>query len=75
MSTLRFLRFAFVGSADPSLGRLDYTPLSQQALMEMFIAGIENREIICGSREKPTDVTEWKGFQVDNETENVVEVV
>ncbi|KNH07327.1 transcriptional regulator protein [Perkinsela sp. CCAP 1560/4] len=39
-----------------------------------FITGIENREIVCGSREKPTDVTEWKGIQVNRETRNVTQL-
>ena len=38
----------FLNTADPSLGRLDYASLSQQALMEMVIEGIANKEKICG---------------------------
>ena len=45
------------------LGRLDYASLSTQALMEIFIEGIENREIICGNAEEPADVDQWKGFE------------
>ena len=29
--------------------------------MEMLIAGIENRDIVCGSRDEPKDVAEWIG--------------
>ena len=42
--------------------------------MEMFIAGIENREIICGSREEPTDVTEWKDVEFHNDPQEVTKI-
>ena len=43
------------------LGRLDYASLSQQALMEMVIEGIANKEKICGDADEPKDIEEWKG--------------
>ena len=44
--TMRFELF-FLDAVDPSLCRLDYASLSQQALMEMVIDGITNKEKIC----------------------------
>ena len=43
------------------LGRLDYASLSPQALMEMVIEGIANKEKICGDADEPKDIEEWKG--------------
>jgi hypothetical protein len=52
---------------DPStLGRLDYASLSQQALMEMLIDGIENKEEICGSQEGSNDITEWERVEFND---------
>jgi len=45
------------------LGRLDYASLSTQALMEILIEGIENRELICGSTEEPVDIEQWEGLE------------
>ena len=51
-------------AADPSiLGRVDKASLSTQALMEIFIEGIENREIISGCAEEPNDFDKWNGFE------------
>ena len=58
------LIFIRLTAADPSnLGRLDYASLSTQTLMEIFIDGIENREVICGSIEEPADIDKWEGFE------------
>ena len=47
----------FLIAADISLlGRVDKASLSTQTLMEIFIEGIENRELICGSTEEPSDI-------------------
>eukprot|EP00009_Paramoeba_aestuarina_P007226 CAMPEP_0201514536 /NCGR_PEP_ID=MMETSP0161_2-20130828/6354_1 /ASSEMBLY_ACC=CAM_ASM_000251 /TAXON_ID=180227 /ORGANISM="Neoparamoeba aestuarina, Strain SoJaBio B1-5/56/2" /LENGTH=268 /DNA_ID=CAMNT_0047911121 /DNA_START=38 /DNA_END=844 /DNA_ORIENTATION=- len=59
--------FLFADLSD--LGRLDYASLSQQTLMEMFIDGIDNRELICGSQENPKDISEWKGMSLSNDGE------
>ena len=49
--------------ADSShLRRVEKASLSTQALMEIFIDGIENRELICGNREEPADIDKWKGI-------------
>ena len=42
------------------LGRFDYDSLPQQALMEMLIEGIENREKLFGSNEEPKDISKWE---------------
>ena len=67
-SLLKFLEMQFqsifLTAADSShLGRLDYASLSTQALMEILIEGIENREVICGSRQEPADIDEWRGVE------------
>ncbi|KNH06243.1 SCAN domain-containing protein 3-like protein [Perkinsela sp. CCAP 1560/4] len=59
---------------DPLLGRLDCAPFSQQALMELLIAGIEKVDEICGSRQDPKDVTEWKGLTFGTETDGVIQI-
>ncbi|KNH07554.1 hypothetical protein XU18_1775 [Perkinsela sp. CCAP 1560/4] len=44
-------------TVDPSLGRLDYAPLSQQALMEMFIEEVTNKQLIF---------EEWEGVTIED---------
>jgi len=48
---------------DPSLGKVDKASLPQQTLMELFIDGITNKEVICGL--PPKDVAEWPGVAVN----------
>ena len=69
------INFIFFIAADTShLGRLDYASLSTQALMEILIEGIENREVICGSQETPDDVEQWTGLEyTEEETTDEVE--
>ncbi|KNH04475.1 leucine-rich repeat protein [Perkinsela sp. CCAP 1560/4] len=57
----------FLQSADSSLGRLDYASLSQEALMEMLIEGIENKEKICGDASEMREVNEWNGVELEME--------
>ena len=61
------MRFAlvFLDAADPSLGRLKYTCLLQQALMDMVIDGIANKEKICGDANELKDIEEWIGVTID----------
>ena len=55
-------------AADTSyLGRVDKASLSTQTLMELFIEGIENREVICWSAEKPEDIDKWQGVTYGGE--------
>ena len=56
----------FLDTVDPSLGRLDYTSLSQQALMEVVIEGITNKEKICGDADEPKDIEKWKGVEIED---------
>ena len=56
----------FFDTVDSSLGRLDYTSLSQQALMEMVIEGITQKEAICGDPDEPKDIEEWKGVLMED---------
>ena len=55
---MRF-QLVFLNAVDPLLGRLDYASLSEEAVMEMVIEGITNKEKICG------DVEEWKGVTIE----------
>ncbi|KNH06903.1 hypothetical protein XU18_2334 [Perkinsela sp. CCAP 1560/4] len=57
---MRF-QFLFLGTVDPSVGRVDHESLAQQALMEMVIDGITNKEEICGDADEPKDIEKWKG--------------
>ncbi|KNH06149.1 hypothetical protein XU18_2974 [Perkinsela sp. CCAP 1560/4] len=60
------IRIALLEAVDSSFGRLDYASLSQQALMEMVIEGIANKEKICGDPDEPTDIEEWKGVIIED---------
>ncbi|KNH05957.1 hypothetical protein XU18_3119 [Perkinsela sp. CCAP 1560/4] len=62
---MRFELF-FLDAVDPSLGRLDYASLSQQALMEMVIDGITNKEKICRDPDAPKEIEEWKGVVIED---------
>ena len=56
----------FPDAVDPSLGRVDLESLPQQALMEMVIEGIANKEKICGYVDEPKDIEEWKGVSIED---------
>ena len=43
------LELVFLNTADPSLGRVDLESLPRQALMEMVIEGITNKEEVFQS--------------------------
>ncbi|KNH06310.1 hypothetical protein XU18_2815 [Perkinsela sp. CCAP 1560/4] len=51
----------YCACADDRIGRFDGSMLSQQDLMELFIFGLNEPEKICGNRDDPADVCEWKG--------------
>ena len=63
---MRF-ELVFLDAVDPSLGRVDLESLPQQALMEMVIEGIANKEKICGDVDEPKDIEEWKGVTVEDD--------
>uniref|UniRef100_A0A7S4UM28 Leucine-rich repeat protein n=1 Tax=Paramoeba aestuarina TaxID=180227 RepID=A0A7S4UM28_9EUKA len=49
-------------NADPeSLGRLEYTMMSQQSLMELLIDGFESKSVACGRAKTTRDLSEGKG--------------
>ena len=56
----------FFDTVDPSLGRVDNESLPQQALMEMVIYGIKNKEAICGNPDEKKDIEEWKGVEIED---------
>jgi len=49
----------FVLSADPALGKVDKSTLSQQTLMELLVAKMESETPIWGSDWNPTIVPAW----------------
>ena len=57
--------------ADDGIGKCDRSTLSQQALMELFIFGLNESEKICGSRDDPDDLCKWEGVtcNADGEVE------
>ena len=59
----------FFACADDGIGRFGRSMLSQQELMELFIFGLNDPEKICGSREDPDDVCEWKGVKCNGDGE------
>ena len=73
MSSSMISSILFSG-ADPALGRFDHASLSPQAVMEMLIEGLEDVDKICGSREEPKDISDWKGVNVDEDTGEVTEI-
>ena len=56
-------------ACDDGIGRVDRSTLPQQTLMELFIFGLKEPEKICGSREDPDDVCEWKGVRCNADGE------
>ena len=64
---------------DPALGRLDYDSLSDQALMEMLISGMEDQEKKEFQDENGNfkDACEWKGFlrKVECESDRVDDIM
>mmetsp|Transcript_15506 Transcript_15506/g.24242 ORF Transcript_15506/g.24242 Transcript_15506/m.24242 type:complete len:243 (-) Transcript_15506:40-768(-) len=50
---------------DPSLGKVDRASLPLQALMELLISGITNKDVICRNSESPADISEWEGVSFD----------
>ena len=58
------LELLFFEAVDPSLGRLDYASLPQQALIEMVIYGIKNTKKICGELDEPKDIEEQEGVTI-----------
>ena len=56
----------FFETVDPSLGRVDHDSLPQQALMEMVIEGVKNKEKICVDVDEPKDIEEWKGVEIED---------
>ena len=66
-STHKMLSNVYVGvyftCADDGIGRVDRSTLGQQSLMELFIFGLNEPEKICGNRDDPDDVCEWKGVK------------
>ena len=63
---MRF-ELVFLESVDPWFGRVDRASLPQQALMEMVIDGIANKQKICGDANEPKDSEEWIGVTVEDE--------
>ncbi|KNH04549.1 hypothetical protein XU18_4233 [Perkinsela sp. CCAP 1560/4] len=61
----------YFACADNGIGRVDRSMVSQQDLMELFIFGLNEPEKICGNRDDPDDVCEWKGVicNADGEVE------
>eukprot|EP00009_Paramoeba_aestuarina_P007905 CAMPEP_0201520642 /NCGR_PEP_ID=MMETSP0161_2-20130828/12012_1 /ASSEMBLY_ACC=CAM_ASM_000251 /TAXON_ID=180227 /ORGANISM="Neoparamoeba aestuarina, Strain SoJaBio B1-5/56/2" /LENGTH=259 /DNA_ID=CAMNT_0047919093 /DNA_START=33 /DNA_END=812 /DNA_ORIENTATION=+ len=61
----------FVTSADSScpLDRVDYTSLSQQALMEMFIENVYTDENFVDDAENYTEIDEWDGLEFNDDGE------
>ena len=53
----------YFACADDGIGRFDRSTASQQSLMELFIFGLNQPEKICGNRDDPDDVCEWKGVK------------
>ena len=67
--------FQLFVSVDPSLGRLDYSLLSDQALMEMSIEGLddETKKNYQDEHGMYLDVCEWPNITCD-EDESVIEI-
>ena len=66
--------FHLFSCIDQSLGRIDRASLSTQTLMELFIDGITNKELICGSAEHPKDLSEWHSGITLNDSNEVTSI-
>ena len=55
----------FTVCVDPALGRLDYSTMSTQALMEMFAEGLtpESKEIFQDDQGNYLDIEDWPGIK------------
>ena len=55
----------FTVCVDPALGRLDYSTMSTQALMEMFVEGLtpESKEIFQDDQGNYLDIEDWPGIK------------
>ena len=51
------------------LGRLEYNELSQQALMEMFVEGLNSKAIFQDANGFYTDITAWIGVECNEDGE------
>ena len=61
-----------IASDDAHMSRLDPTLLSQQALMEMFVDAMQNKDRFMHN-ENYKDISEWQGMTC-NDNEEVIEV-
>ncbi|KNH09302.1 hypothetical protein XU18_0580 [Perkinsela sp. CCAP 1560/4] len=59
----------YFACADDGIGKCDRSMLSQQDLMERFIFGLAEPEKICGNRDDPDDVCEWKRVKCNGDGE------
>ena len=71
--TIYLMQVNWLYCLDPHLGRFDYSSLPQQASMEILIDGITNREKLCGNKDEPKDIKEWKKVTL-NEKGEVTEI-
>ena len=59
----------FTICVDPALGRLDYSSMSTQALMEMFIEGLtaKSKENFQDDQGNYLDIEDWPGFTCESD--------
>ncbi|KNH08125.1 hypothetical protein XU18_1291, partial [Perkinsela sp. CCAP 1560/4] len=56
----------FLEAVDSSIGRVAHDSFSQQALMEVVIEGITNKEDICGDADERKEIEEWKSVTIED---------
>ena len=58
----------FIHCVDPSLGKVDKSSFSQETLMEILIADLEENAFMFGPKDDPRPIALWKGLRMEDET-------
>ena len=60
---LQMVAVVLFTASDDGVSKFDRSTHPQQNLMEFFIFGFDEPEKLCGNRDDPDDVSEWKGVK------------
>ena len=66
--------FHLLTAVDPSIGRVDISSLSEQALMELLVADIHHLDKVQNKDGEFLDITEWKGIEIVDDAVTKIEL-